>query len=135
MTRNQDIDTLLRSLDAANHRGSANTPRARTDLQRILSTDPAPALSGQLRPATVTGPGCRPSSSGRTARRAALVGGMLAGATAALVILPSLSGGDAAFASWTAAPAGMSETDRASAAAKCLASQKGVGGGMYADDV
>lgn len=60
---------------------------------------------------------------------------MAAAATAALVILPSLSGSDPAFVSWTAAPAGMNETDRASAGAECRTAQKGVGGGLYADDV
>ncbi|MCB5273727.1 hypothetical protein BJG92_01251 [Arthrobacter sp. SO5] len=49
MTRNQDIDTLLRSLDAADHRGSADTLRARADLNRILATDPATASPIRIR--------------------------------------------------------------------------------------
>lgn len=40
MTRHQDLDTLLRSLDAADHQCPADTQRARADLQRILSTEP-----------------------------------------------------------------------------------------------
>lgn len=134
MTRNQDIDTLLRSLDAADHGGPFNSQRARTDLHRILCTDPAPGLSE--RPAlTIAGNDRRSRGTGRTSRRVAVVGGMVAVATAGMIILPSLSGGDPAFASWTSAPTGMTEEDRASAAAECRASKKDVGGGMYAADV
>lgn len=58
----------------------------------------------------------------------------MAVATASLLLLPSMSGGDPAFATWTAAPAGMSEADRARAADQCRAHQKEVGGGSYAGD-
>jgi hypothetical protein len=135
MTRNQDIDTLLLSLDAADPRGPANTHRARTDLHRILSTDPAQAPSQRPTLKAAAGQGRQVRSTGRTARRVTVVGGMVAVVTAGLVVLPSLSGGDPAFASWTPAPTGMTETDRASAAAQCRASKKNVGGGMYADDI
>ena len=57
----------------------------------------------------------------------------MAAATAGLVILPALSGGDPAFATWTAA--GMSAQDSARAVADCRASNKRVGDGMYAGDV
>ena len=134
MTRNQDIDTLLRTMDAADHRGSADSQRARADFQRIISTDPAPASSGQAGASTVVGASRQPGNTKPTARRVAWVGGMVAVATAGLLILPSMSGGDPAFATWTAAPAGMTETDRAHAADQCRAHQKDVGGGMYADD-
>jgi hypothetical protein len=60
---------------------------------------------------------------------------MVAVATACLVILPSMSGGDPAFATWAAAPADMSESDRAKAAHQCRDRQKNVGGGMYAENV
>lgn len=134
MTRNQDIETLLRSLDAADHEGLANSHRARTDLHRILSTDPAPAPV--LRPTLTTSAQGRPvKKTGRTARRVAALGGLVAVVTASLIVVPSLSGGDPAFASWTSTPGGMTETDRASAASECRTSKKDVGGGMYAGDV
>ena len=131
MIRNQDVDTLLRTLDSADHRGPSSTQRARTDLYRILSTDPA-----QRPTLTTAGKDRQPRRNARSAaRRVAVVGGMVAVATAGMIILPSLSGGDPAFASWTSTPTGMTETDRASAVAECRASKKDVGGGMYADDV
>ena len=100
MIRNQDVDTLLRTLDAADHRGPANTQRARTDLYRILSTDPA-----QRPTRTTAGKDRQPRRNARSAaRRVAVVGGMVAVATAGMIIVPSLSGGDPAFASWTPLP-------------------------------
>jgi hypothetical protein len=45
MTRHQDFDTLLRSLDAADHQHPADSRRARADLQRILSTEPTPTVT------------------------------------------------------------------------------------------
>lgn len=111
MTGNQDIDSLLRSLDAADHRRPADTRRARADLQRIRSTDPAPA---RQHPTTSTIPGRRrpPGSTARAARRAAVAAGMVAAATA-----------------------GLTGQERTSAAAECRASQQDTGGGMYAGDV
>ncbi|WP_284752648.1 hypothetical protein [Arthrobacter sp. efr-133-R2A-120] len=135
MTRNQEIDTLLRSLDVADHKAPVDNERARADLLRILSTDPVQAPSPGPSTKTAAGKGRRLGGTGWTARRVAVVGGMVAVVTAGLVVLPSLSGGDPAFASWTPAPAGMTETERNSAAAECRASKKNVGGGMYADDV
>lgn len=134
MTRNQDIDTVLRTMDAAEDRGSADSQRARADFQRIISTDPAPASPGHAGASTVVDAGGRTRNTRPTARRVAWVGGLVAVATAGLVFLPSMSGGDPAFATWTAAPAGMSEADRARAAGQCRAHQKDVGDGMYADD-
>ncbi|UKA60109.1 hypothetical protein [Arthrobacter sp. FW306-2-2C-D06B] len=134
MTRNQEIDALLRSLDAADHSGPVDSERADADLCRILSTDPARTPSE--RPSMKTAARNRTPGGNRwTSRRAAVVGGMVAVVTAGLVVLPSLSGGDPAFASWTRVPAGMTETERASAASECRESKKNVGGGMYADDV
>lgn len=134
MTRNQDIDTALRTMDAADHRGSADSRRARTDFHRIISTDPAPTPPGQAGASPAVDAGRRPRNTKPTVRRVAWVGGMVAVATAGLFLLPSTSGGDRAFATWTAAPAGMSETDRARAADQCRAHQKDVGDGMYAGD-
>lgn len=132
MTRHRDVDTLLRSLDAADHNGAAGSPRARADLHRILSTDPAPAPRQHRTPASAAGRGRTP---GKPARRIAVLGGLAAAVTAGLVVLPALSGGDPAFATWTAAPAGMSAQDSAAAVADCRESKKQVGDGMYAGDV
>jgi hypothetical protein len=134
MTRNQDIETLLRSLDAADHEGLANSRRARADLHRILSTDPAQVPSPRLS-LTNSVHGRQGKNTGRTARRVAVLAGMVAVVTASLLLVPSLSGGDPAFASWTSTPSGMTESDRASAVSECRASKKDVGGGMYADEV
>ncbi len=132
MTRHPDVDTLLRSLDAADHQGAAGSPRARADLHRILSTNPAAADLHHPAPAPAAGRGRAP---GKPVRRVAILGALVAAATAGLVILPALSGGDPAFATWTAAPAGMSAQDSAGAVADCRASNKRVGDGMYAGDV
>ncbi|ASN53393.1 hypothetical protein [Sinomonas sp. R1AF57] len=132
MTSNHEIDSLLLSLDAADRRSDARTPRARADLARILSTDPAPAPAQRAIVNPATG---KVRSPGRKGRRAVLVGGLVAALTAGLVVIPSLSGGDPAFASWTPIPTGMSQADSDSAAAECRASKKGVGDGMYADDI
>ncbi|MDQ0620052.1 hypothetical protein [Arthrobacter globiformis] len=135
MTRNQDIDALLRTLDAADPQRSTNAHRVRPDLQRILATDTGQEPQQQSAPSGVIDKTRSARRTGRPVRRFAIVGGMVAAATAGLIVLPSLSGGDLAFASWTPAPASMSEQDRAAAAADCRSSQKGTGGGMYAADV
>ena len=133
MNRTPDLDTLLRSLDAAEPVGPAMRHRAQADLQRILSSDPdAPP---PLTPPTAGDPAVVPRSVSRTARRTAIVAGLVAAATAALVVLPPPSGGDPAFASWTRVPAGMSEQERASTAADCRAAQRDTGGGMYSADL
>jgi hypothetical protein len=67
------------------------------------------------------------------ARRVALVGGMVAATTAGIVVLPALTGGDEAFATWTAAPKGMSAQQQAEAAADCRERQDD-GPGEYADE-
>ncbi|MDR6623493.1 hypothetical protein [Sinomonas atrocyanea] len=133
MTRNEEIDSLLLTLDAADPRGDASTPRARADLLRILSTDPVQAPS--QRPTATIASGKARGAGRKKVRRAAFVGGLAAALTAGLVVLPSLAGGDPAFASWTPVPTGMSPADRDSAAAECRASKKDVGDGMYADDI
>ncbi|MFC0627697.1 hypothetical protein [Kribbella deserti] len=116
MTRTDEFQ-LLKTLDAANADGGIDPhgPRARADLQRILATDPA-------------GPGLqpRPASTRKStrAKRAIGLGALVATASAAAVVLPSALGGDEAFATWTASPAGMSAKDRASASASCRDEQK-----------
>ncbi|WP_394250371.1 hypothetical protein [Arthrobacter pityocampae] len=52
-----------------------------------------------------------------------------------MFVIPGLIGGDAAFATWTAAPVTLSEEDRDDAVADCLASSKDVGDNMYTEDL
>jgi len=133
MTRIHDINTALRSLDAADHHvDSANARRARTDLQSILATDPSPDPLQQPWSSSADRV-ARPRSAARTTRRVALAGGMLAAVTAGLVVLPALTGGDQAFASWTRAPHGMSAQESTDAAAGCRQMQEDGAGAEYAD--
>ena len=48
---------------------------------------------------------------------------------------PTVTGGDPAFATWTAAPVTLSGADRDDAVADCLAWKKDTRGGMYAEDL
>lgn len=56
-------------------------------------------------------------------------------ATAGFLVVPALSGGDPAFATWTAAPGGLIGAERDRAISDCVGSSKGVGDGMFASDV
>ncbi len=114
-------DTLLRSLDVADaHR--IDPRRARADLHRIVASElpqahrVKAAATGRNRP--------------RAARRVAILAAASV-VTAGLIVLPGISGGDQAFATWTAAPSGMSAKERHDVAEDCRASKKDVGGGMY----
>ena len=118
MTRIHDINTALRTLDAADHHADPTSARARTDLQSILATDPSPDPLQQPWSPSADRIG-RPRNAARTTRRVGLAGGMLAAVTAGFVALPALTGGDQAFASWTRAPHGLTEQERADAAAGC----------------
>lgn len=134
MTRVHDINTALRSLDAADHYVDPCNARARSDLQGILATDPSPDPLQQPWSPSADRVG-RPRNAARTTRRIAVAGGMLAAVTAGLVALTSLTGGDQAFASWTPAPQGMSAQERTDAAAGCRQMQEDGAGAEYADDL
>ncbi|ADB35609.1 hypothetical protein Kfla_6617 [Kribbella flavida DSM 17836] len=105
MTRVNELD-LLKTLDPAVGDIDPRGLRARADLERILATDTTP-------------PGVGPRRNRRFAPRLALATGLVAATAAAAIALPSVFGGDKAFATWTAAPAAMSEQDSASASAAC----------------
>lgn len=128
-----DIDTALRSLDAAAEHVDAGSARARTDLLGILvtSSSPDPLQQPWSSPADLV---ARPRSAARTTRRVALAGGVLAAVTAGVVLLPSPTGRDQAFASWTPAPQGMSAGESADAAASCRRTMED-GPGEYGDDL
>ncbi|ABS03894.1 hypothetical protein [Kineococcus radiotolerans] len=123
--KTHDIETALRTLDAAppidhlddDSRGAA---RARADLDRILTSDlPGSLAVPDRRTGQRTGP--------RTGRRIVLAAGLVAAATAGVFVLPSPFGGDRAYASWTAAPAGLSAADSAAAASSCREQQSSDG--------
>jgi hypothetical protein len=134
MTRIHDINTALRSLDAADRHVDSASVRARTDLQSILATDPS--VDPLQQPSSPAGAGVGgPRRAARTTRRFALAGGMLAAVTAGFVALPAMTGGDQAFASWTPDPHNMTARERADAAVACRQQQEGGAGAEYADDL
>ena len=130
MSRTSDIEAALRALDAADHRVDAGNARALADLQSILATDPAPDLL--QRPCSPSAARrSRPANGARSTRKLALAVGVLAAVTAGVVALPSLSGGDQAFASWTPAPDGLSAQERGEAADGCRRRQQDGAGADY----
>lgn len=131
MKNDQNLDTLLRSLDAAEHSPRANPTRAQADLARILSSEP-----------TSTGPGRwgdtpkQAKTKTTRRRRATALGGLVAAVTAGLIVVPALSGkGDPAFATWTAVPGTLIGAERDDAVADCLTSTRRVGDGMYSNEL
>lgn len=133
MTGNRDISTVLKTLDPASRPAEAGNPRARADLQRILDADPSADHQRQLQ-SSASGRKSRPSKTTRNVRRFVLAGGVLA-VTAGVVALPAVTGGDAAFASWTRVPQGMSASERADAADSCRGRQLDGAGAGYADQL
>jgi hypothetical protein len=121
MTRHHDLDITLRLLDPAEPEVDAHSPRATADLERILASTSAVL---QARPRRH-----------KTARRLALVGAAAAAVASAAVVLPSLTGGDQAFATWTPTPRGLSPADRTAAATRCRAAQQDGPGSEYGEDL
>jgi hypothetical protein len=131
MKSDQNLDALLRSMDAAGQSSQPNPTRVQADLNRVLSSQP-----------TATIPNSRSGSSQKPAklkadrrRRAITLGGLATAVTAGLLIVPALSGGDPAFATWTAAPGTLAGSERDSAVSDCLNSKQNVGGGMYTTEL
>lgn len=120
MTRTHNMETQLRSLDAA-HTSTPIGQRAHQDLQRILACDLHPAADLQVRPSW------RTAMPGR--RKLATAGGLVMAATAGLTVLPSAVGGDQAFATWARTPASLTTQQQADAVTSCRAEQRGNGGG------
>lgn len=134
MTRTHAIASTLRSLDVADHRADAGCARAREDLRSILASDPAPQPRQRAR--TTGGervdPARRPA---RGRRRLVLTGLAVAAAVALPFVLPPLTGGDQAFASWTPAPAALSAKERGAAASGCREAQERGAGAGYRDEL
>ncbi|GLY75028.1 hypothetical protein Airi01_032950 [Actinoallomurus iriomotensis] len=126
MTRSPDIFTMLRSLDAADQDIDARGARARIELARIVATGPSGRPSRQP----------HPRRRGRTAWKVTLLGGtVVAGTAAVIVALPSIMGGDRAFASWTPTPHAMSAKERANAAGRCRQVQEDGAGRFDANEL
>lgn len=111
MTRIDDIEAALRSLDPADRHIDPTAARARADLHTILAAPAVTPLPGTVTPVRPRHP--------RPIRRLALAGAAAAAITAALVTLPSLTGGDQAFATWTATPTPIPAQEQPEAAADC----------------
>lgn len=138
MTSDPHLDTLLRSLDPADPAASADSVRARADLQRILADDPAPNPSadpaGPPRCAAASMPARRSTRRApgkRGIRRSAAVLGAVAAVTVGVLALPMLQDADPAYASWTPEPAGMGTGEQEEAGARCRADSLDTGDGMY----
>jgi hypothetical protein len=129
MKSDQNLDTLLRSMDAAEQSSQPNPARAQADLNRILSSPPVSAASNSRLGVS------HESVKANRRRRALTLGGLAAAATAGLFIMPALSGGDPAFATWTAAPGTLTGSERDNAVSDCRNSKRDVGGGMYSADL
>lgn len=131
MKIDQNLDTLLRSLDAAEQSSQPNLARAQSDLNRLLSSEPMSAVPSR------SGVGHGPAKlKTNRRRRAATLGGLVAAVTAGLIVLPSLTGGgDPAFATWTAVPGTLIGAERDGAIADCLKSTGRVGDGMYSTEL
>lgn len=133
MSRNDHIVAVLRSLDPADQHVDPAGARARADLHAILAVDPTARAGQRSSPPPVTARASRRPAT--TTRRVVGVAGAVAAVTAGLVVLPSMTGGDEAFATWTAAPAGMSAHQQAQAVAECREDLAGgAGGGARAAD-
>jgi hypothetical protein len=135
MTRNKDIDTLLRSMDPATQAPPAHPHRAHADLERILSRTPSSATPAPIRAQRNSSTQVRQTKQVVRRRRAVALGGLAAAATIGLLVIPALTGGDPAFATWTAAPVTLNGADRDDAVADCVASNKSTGDGMYTEDL
>ncbi len=108
--------TLLRSLDPAVAPDPQLSPRACADLESIL------AAERHIAPA-------RPR---RPVRRIALGIGAVAAAGATVLVLPTIVGGDQAFASWTGVPDELTTGQQKEAATKCREAQQDGAGSDYA---
>ncbi|MET4541628.1 hypothetical protein ABIE37_003426 [Arthrobacter bambusae] len=131
MKNSRNIDTLLRSMDATRQGAVPNQGRSQNDLEQILRSRPSSA-DGGIGPVEDKTSTPRPS---RRRRRTFALGAAAFAATVGFLVVPALSGGDPAFATWTAAPGALIGAERDSAVSDCLRSSKGTGDGMFAGDV
>jgi hypothetical protein len=114
----RDPMAALRSLDPAPEVIDPRGHRARADLARILATDPAPAGD--------RGPSRRPK-----VVRIAVAATAAVALSAGLVMLPSLTRSDQAYATWTAQPTALGKAEQPGAADACRDSLRGGAGESY----
>src|SRR5687768_16912112 len=107
MKSDQSLEQVLLYMDAAEQSSQPYPARAQVDLNLILSSQPLSTASNSRWGAS------HESYKPTRRRRAVALGGLAAAATAALLVLPALTGaGDPAFATWTAAPGTLIGPDR-----------------------
>lgn len=135
MIRTPDSIAILRTLDAADLHLDPHSARARTDLDRILASEPSPQRRTFDATSKFTAGAARPRRDRRTARRIAAAGVVLVAATSALVALPSLVGGDTAFASWVPTPVALTAEQRTAAADSCRDAQVDGAGTDFGDEL
>lgn len=126
------ITATLRTLDAADRRVDPTGPQARATLRRILAADPAPLPARPPVP-PAAGRVAQPRPAARTTRRVALAAGAVAALAGVMVVLPALTAGDRAFATWTGVPQGMTVQQQSDAAASCRQQQRTGAGAPYAE--
>lgn len=98
--------TVLRTLDPADAGASAHSVRARADLARILATEPHLPPSPSPR-------------RGKVVLRVTTAAAAAATVVTGAIVIPSLTGGDEAFATWTGAPSAPSTGERTELADAC----------------
>jgi hypothetical protein len=118
--RTTDLLATLRTLDPATPPADPRNPRARAELARILAVDPAPP---------------RAKAKSRKGVRLAAAAATVVIAATAIFMLPSLTNGDRAYASWTARPTGLSAQAAADVGSACRDVQLGGPGADYRDDL
>jgi len=121
MTLDLDLDPMIRSLDAAGpERADPGTlsPRARADLARIVATDRHARVDTRRR-------------GRRVVRTVLAASSVVAAAAAAVVVLPAWTGGDRAFATWTADPTALTRQQAHDAAGQCRKAQADGPGSGY----
>ncbi len=114
----RDPMAALRSLDPAPRMIDPRGHRARTDLARILATDPAPT-------------GDRGPNRRLKVVRIAVAATAAVALTAGLVMLPSLTRSDQAYARWTAKPTALGKSEQPGVADACRDSLRGGAGESF----
>ncbi len=116
MTYDDPTDRLLRDLDAADRElTSAQRERAGVALERIMATEP------------------RPVPARRRPRLALVAVGIAAVVAATVVVVPVLTRGEKAFATWSPTPVELEGAARATALRACVVLQSGNGGDLALD--
>lgn len=117
MTPRHNTHALLKSMDAAHDAPPANAHRARMDLERIIAQNPTGSRHNV--PSAAPKITQRPAARASRAHRGLVIGGLVAAATAALLVVPALTAGDPAFATWTASPTPLTGSDLGGAVDEC----------------